>query len=80
MDEDHRELANRLFALATAMLEDATELAVAGQSARLNPEQIVDTGSRLQAAALEIAIVAEAATIVANQGINRRQSPRKSGR
>ena len=62
------------------MLEDATELAVAGQSPRLTPSQHVDVGRRLQAAALEIAIVAEAATIVANQGINGRQSRRKSGR
>ncbi len=79
MDDDCRELANRLFALATAMLEDATELAVAGQSPRLTSSQLANHGQRLQAAALEIAIVAEAATIVANQGINRRQSPRKSG-
>ncbi len=29
MDEENRDLANRLFATATAMLEDAVELAVA---------------------------------------------------
>ncbi len=80
MDDDHRELANRLFAAATAMLEDATELAVAGQSVWLNPAQIVDTGRRLQAAARDIGIIAEATTIVANPGANRRQSSRKLGR
>ena len=30
MDDDHRDLANRLFATATAMFEDAIEVAVAG--------------------------------------------------
>ncbi len=37
MDNDYRELAHRLFAAATAMLEDAIEIALAGQSRRLNP-------------------------------------------
>ena len=37
MDDDTRELANRLFAMATAMLEDVIEIAVAGQSPRLDP-------------------------------------------
>ena len=30
MDDDHRDLANRLFATATALFEDAIEVAVAG--------------------------------------------------
>ena len=70
MVDDYRELANRLFATATAMLEDATELAVAGQSARLTSSLLADQSRRLQAAVRDIAIVAEAATIAANQGIN----------
>ena len=68
MDDDHREQANHLFATATAMLEDATELAVAGQSSRLNPAQLADQGRLLQAAARDIAIIAEATVIVANLG------------
>lgn len=40
MDDDTRELANRLFAMATAMLEDVIEIAVAGQSPRLDPSQL----------------------------------------
>ncbi len=68
MDDDHREQANRLFATATVMLEDATEAAVAGQSARLDPAQLADHGHRLQATARDIAIIAEAAMIVANLG------------
>ena len=70
MDDDYRELANRLFATATAMLEDATEVAVAGQSLRLDSSQLANHGRRLQAAARDIAIIAEAAMIVANLGAN----------
>jgi len=77
MDDDRRELANRLFAAVTAMLEDAIEVAVAGQSSRLNPARLADIGHRLQTAARDIVAVAEAATIVANLGVNRGQNPRK---
>ena len=69
MDDDHRELANHLFATATEMLEDATEAAVAGQSPQLNPSQLADRGRQLQAAARDIAAIAEAARIVANLGV-----------
>ncbi len=79
MDDEYRELANRLFATATAMLEDVIEVAVAGQSPRLNPSQLADHGRRLQATARDIAVLAEAATIVANSSVerprNRRERP-----
>ncbi len=80
MDGDYRELANRLFAAATAMLEDVIEVAVTGQSPRLTPSQLADNGRRLQAAAREIAIIAEAAMIVANLSGNRRRNRRKRSR
>lgn len=70
MDDDNRELANHLFATATAMLEDATEVAGAGQSPRLSASQLADHGRRLQAAARNIAVIAEAAMIVAKLGTN----------
>ena len=41
MDDDYQELAHRLFAAATAMLEDAIEAAVAGQSARIPSSKLV---------------------------------------
>ena len=72
MDNDYRELAHRLFAAATAMLEDAIGAAAAGQSRRLNPSQLAAAGRRLQGAARDIAVIAEAAMIVANSGINQR--------
>ncbi len=78
MDDDHRELVQRLFVAATAMLEDAIEVAVAGQSPRLDPSELADHGRRLHAAMRDIAIIAEAAAIVADRGIdsppNRRNS------
>ena len=80
MDDDYRELANRLFATATAMLEDVIGVAVAGQSPRRTPSQLADHGRRLQAAARDIAIIAEAAMIVANLGVNRRRNRRKRSR
>ncbi len=80
MDDDYRELANRLFATATEMLEDVIEVAVAGQSSRLNPSQLADHGRRLQSAAHDIAIIAEATMLVANLGVNRRRNRRKRSR
>lgn len=65
MDEDYRDLANRLFATATAMLEDAIETAVAGQSSQRNPSELSDHGRQLRMIAKEIAVIAEAAEIVA---------------
>ncbi len=77
MDDDHRELVLRLFATATAMLEDTIEVAIAGQSPRLNPSQLADHGRQLQATARDIAIIAESAMIVANLGVNQRRNRRK---
>ena len=80
IDDDHRELVRRLFATATAMLEDATEVSGAGQSPRFSPAQLATCARRLAAAARDIAIIAEAAGIAAESGIdhppNRRKTPR----
>ncbi len=69
MDDDHRELANWLFAAATAMIEDMIETAVAGQSSRLSPSQLADYGLSLQSAARDVAIIAEAAMVIARQRV-----------
>ena len=63
MEDDDRDLANRLFATATAMLEEAIEVAIAGQSPRLDSSEISDHGRRLQALARELQTIAEAAAI-----------------
>jgi len=80
MDDEDRELAHRLLAAATAMLEDAIETAVTGQSPRLDPSQLADHGRRLQAAAHDIAIIAEAATIVSDRAVNHTYDRRKDRR
>ena len=80
MDDDRRELAIRLVAAATAMLEDAAVVAAAGQSPRLSAAQIEEHGGRLKVAAQAVAILAEAAAIVADPDIVGRQSPRKRRR
>jgi len=64
MDDDSRELANRLFAMATAMLEDAAEAAAAGQSARAAPAELVAQARQIQAAARDVAALAETVLIV----------------
>ena len=68
MGDDYLELANRLFATATEVLEDATDIAVAGQSPQLTPAQLAELCQRLRAEARYIAIIAEAAQIVADLG------------
>ena len=70
MGDDCRELANHLLATATAMLEDAAQLATAGQSQRLNSAELANHGRWLQTAAQDIATVAEAAVIAAKRGVN----------
>ena len=77
MDDDYRELAHRLFAAATAMLEDAIDVAVAGQSPRTPPSQLADHGRRLQAAVHDIAVIAEATKIAANLSANHPSNRRK---
>ncbi len=60
MDDDHRELVRRVFASATELIETAHDAAVAGQSGEI----------------AAIAVIAEAATIVANLGINQHRNQR----
>ena len=69
MDDDQGELANHLFAAATAMIEDMVETAVAGQSSQFTPSQLADHGRCLQASAREVAIIAEAAMIIAKSSV-----------
>ena len=55
MGGEYRELARGLFAAATAMLEDAIEAAVAGQSPHLTVAQLARQANRLEAAGRDIA-------------------------
>ena len=69
MDEDDKELVRRLMAKATAMLEDAVETAVAGQSSRARPDELLDGTRRLHAAARDITAVAQAAVTITTAGL-----------
>ena len=64
MNDDDRELVNRLFTVATARLEDAMEHAVAGQSPKVSSSRLFAHAIRLQARVQEVATIAEAAMIV----------------
>ena len=71
MHNADRNLANRLFVTAAERIEDAVEIAVAGQSTRLTPTRISDHGRRPQAAAHDLPVIAEATTVVADLGVDR---------
>ena len=66
MDNDDRELITHLFAKATALLEDATQLAAEGQSSQLTSrdylilgDKIVDAIAKAQAMAKALSVITE---------------------
>lgn len=65
MDKELHELARRLFTVATAILEDSTLIAVAGQSAKLTEKTCEMHARELQQVGRDVAIVAESAAIMA---------------
>ncbi len=78
MDDDHRELVRRLFAAATELIETAHDAAVAGQSGEIAAEDYADRARLLHAATRDIAVIAEAAMIVANlDGYQHRNGPKR---
>jgi hypothetical protein len=70
--DDETDLANRLFAVATGMLEDATEEAVAGQSPKCRRKDLLRLSARLRHTADQIAAVAKCAGVIAELGRKRR--------
>ena len=68
MDEDDKELVRRMMAKATAMLEDAVETAVAGQSSALSADDYADVARRLRIAACRVATLADATMVLARPG------------
>lgn len=78
---NHRDPAYRLFAPAKPMPEDATDVAVAGQSSTLCLRQLEDRAHRHHTAVREIAVIAEVARIAVNSGIDQgRDKPERSRR
>ncbi len=70
MDDDHRELLRRLFATATALIETAHEAAVAGQASEIAAGDYAAVARRLQAAARDVAALAEAARVIATNRLD----------
>lgn len=60
MDKNHRELVQRLFALATEILEDTVEAAVAGQSNKRSRTQCVRYAREISAAGGDLISIAHA--------------------
>jgi tRNA-dihydrouridine synthase len=65
MDRNLRELARRLFTVATAILEDATIVAAAGQSHKLTETSCERYARELQLVGHDVATIAEAAATMA---------------
>jgi len=81
MEKDLRELARRLFTVATAMLEDATQIGVAGQSSKLTESRCEAHGRELQLVGRDIALIAETAVLMARLSRqSRRSRPPKTSR
>lgn len=81
MDKDLRELARRLFTVATAMLEDATQIGAAGQSSKLTESRCETHGRELRLVGQDIALIAEAAVLMAHLSRqSRRSRPPKTPR
>lgn len=75
MDRSLHELARRLFTVATGILEDATQIGTAGQSSKLAERSCETYARELQIIGQNIAILAEAAALMARlsrQNGNRR--------
>ena len=65
MDDDDRELLRHLFAATTVLIETAHESAVAGQASEIAAGDYAAVARRLQAAAQDIAALAEAVLVIA---------------
>ncbi len=80
MDDDNKELVRRLFAVATELIENAHDAAVAGQPDQIAAENYAEAASRLLATVRDVAVLAESAMIVAKlsdeRSRNRRECPR----
>ncbi len=73
MDDDRKEMANRLFATLTAMLEDAAAVAAAGQSSRANASSLRTQARRLQSSIAEAHVLTNAiAIILADEKLSKR--------
>lgn len=78
MDQHLHELARGLFTVATGILEDATQIGTAGQSSKLTERTCETYARELHIVGRNIAILAEAATLMAQ--MSRKSANRRSRR
>ena len=67
MDRDQRELVQRLFAAATIILEDAHQIAIAGQSHKRAPKGYAACEDRLRNSALDLRAITDSVLAVLRQ-------------
>ena len=80
MNREDRELVTHLFAKATALLEDASQLAADGQSSRLTPDDYLRLSLDLQRATADAMDVAKALGVIAGSGPEAsRETPENPG-
>jgi len=80
MDAHRRELARRIFVIATELLEDAHESAIAGQSPRLNVRSCLQSAKNLRLAGHDLMVLADAAAIMVQQARNQTNPPSRARR
>ena len=68
MDNEDRELITHLFAKATALLEDATQLAAEGQSSQLTSRDYLILGDKLVDATEKTQALAKALLVITDPG------------
>ena len=71
MEDDHRELVRRLFAMATEIVESAHDTAANGQSGQLAAQDYADLAHQLLLATRDITALAEAAAVIATRWADR---------
>ena len=67
MNRDQREILQRLFVVATELLETAHETAVAGQAEGLTAKGYVEAAERLRTASQRLMTLADAILVIAAQ-------------
>jgi hypothetical protein len=72
MKSEHREVANRVFARATALLEDSAAATLAGQSPRLTARRCRQLAQNLHTVAAKLVMLADAALLIPDEA----RSPR----
>jgi hypothetical protein len=80
MDAHRRELARRIFVIATELLEDTHHAAIAGQSPRLDTRSCLRSAQDLRRTGHDLMVLADAAAIMAQKARYRANSSSRARR